>query len=78
MASWLNLVERFFRSISTDRLARGVFSGVPELITAIESYIAVHDPNPKPYVWAAKANDILQKALRANRLNGSKKYDAHQ
>jgi transposase/DNA-binding CsgD family transcriptional regulator len=65
-ASWLNMVERFFRSISTDRLERGVFRSVPELIAAIEEYIAVHNQNPKPFVWTAKANDILQKVIRAN------------
>ena len=58
------MVERFFRSISADRLKRGVFRSVPELITAIEEYIAVHNKNPKPFVWTAKANDILQKVIR--------------
>ena len=75
-ASWLNMVERFFRSISTDRLERGVFRSVPELITAIDEYIAVHNQNPKPFVWTAKANDILQKVIRANRKLGSKKNEA--
>jgi transposase len=75
-ASWLSMVERFFRSISTDRLERGVFRSVPELISAIDEYIAVHNQNPKPFVWTAKANDILQKAIRANRKLGSKKNEA--
>lgn len=75
-ASWLNMVERFFRSISTDRLERGVFHSVPELIAAIDEYIAVHNQNPKPFVWTAKANDILQKVMRANRRLGSKKNEA--
>jgi transposase len=75
-ASWLNMVERFFRSISTDRLERGVFRSVPELIAAIEEYIALHNQNPKPFVWTAKANDILQKVIRANRKLGSKKNEA--
>ncbi|MBL8421273.1 MAG: IS630 family transposase [Dechloromonas sp.] len=75
-ASWLNMVERFFRSISTDRLERGVFRSVPELIAAIKDYIAVHNQNPKPFVWTAKANDILQKVIRANRRIGSKKNEA--
>ncbi|MCM2290441.1 MAG: IS630 family transposase [Sulfuritalea sp.] len=75
-ASWLNMVERFFRSISTDRLERGVFRSVPELITAIEEYITVHNQNPKPFVWTAKANDILQKVIRANSHLSSKKNEA--
>ena len=31
-ASWLNMVERFFRDLTTKRLRRGVFCSVPELI----------------------------------------------
>ena len=40
-ASWLNMVERFFRDSSTERLDRGVFRSVPELIVAIERYIGL-------------------------------------
>lgn len=75
-ASWLNMVERFFRSLSTDRLERGIFRSVPELNAAIEQYITVHNQNPKPFVWTAKANDILQKVIRANKNIGSKKNEA--
>ena len=75
-ASWLNMVERFFRDITTEQLRRGVFRSVPELIAAIEEYIAAHNQNPKPFVWTAKANDILQKVIRANRRLGSKKNEA--
>ncbi len=28
-ASWLNMVERFFRDIAIERLRRGVFTSVP-------------------------------------------------
>jgi len=75
-ASWLNMVERFFRSISTDRLKRGVFRSVPDLIAAIEEHIAMHHQNPKPFVWTAKANDILQKVIRTNQQISSKKNEA--
>ncbi len=75
-ASWLNMVERFFRDITTERLRRGVFRSVPELISAIKEYIAVHNHDPKPFVWTAKANDILQKVIRANRRLSSKNNEA--
>jgi transposase len=75
-ASWLNMVERFFRDITTERLRRGVFRCVPELIGAIKEYIAVHNKDPKPFVWTARANDILQKVIRANRRLSSKKNEA--
>ncbi len=75
-ASWLNMVERFFRDLTTNRLRRGVFRNVPELIAAIENYIDVHNQHPKPFVWTANAHDILQKVIRANRHLSSKKNEA--
>jgi len=64
-ASWLNMIERFFRDLSSQRIRRGVFRSVPELIAAIESYIAHHNQHPKPFIWTAKASDILEKVKRS-------------
>lgn len=70
-ASWLNMVERFFRDITTERLRRGVFTSVPELVDAIDEYIAHHNTNPKPFIWTKSERDIQQKVIRANsRLTG--------
>jgi transposase len=66
-ASWLNMVERFFRALTQQRLRRGVFHNVQELIQAIQSYIADHNQHPKPFLWTAKASDILEKVTRARR-----------
>ena len=71
-ASWLNMVERFFRDISENRLRRGVFTSVPELVVAIDEYVAHHNTNPKPFIWTKSARDILQKVIRANRHLSSK------
>ena len=60
-ASWLNQVERWFRELTTKRIRRGVFKRVPALIAAIEEYLAVHNANPKPFVWTATADQILAK-----------------
>jgi len=72
-ASWLNMVERFFRDLTVNRLRRGVFRSVPELIQALEQYITKYNKEPSPYVWTAKAADILAKVKRArqklNRLD---------
>src|SRR5665213_1420132 len=64
-SSWLNMVERFFRDITDKRIRRGVFTSVPDLEAAINEYIAVHNSEPKPFIWTAKANDILAKVTRA-------------
>lgn len=66
-SSWLNMVERFFRDLTQNRLRRGVFCNVEELITAIGHYIDKHNVNPKPFVWTAKASDILEKVKRARK-----------
>jgi len=71
-ASWLNMVERFFRDITTERLRRGVFTSVPNLIAAIDEYIAHHNISPKPFIWTKSARDILQKVIRANSHLSSK------
>ena len=71
-ASWLNMVERFFRDITDKRLRRGVFTSVPELVGAIDEYIAHHNTNPKPFIWTKSARDILQKVIRANSRLSSK------
>jgi transposase len=66
-ASWLNMVERFFRDLTQNRLRRGVFRDVEELIMAVEGYIDRHNESPKPFIWTAKANDILEKVKRARK-----------
>jgi hypothetical protein len=71
-ASWLNMVERFFRDITTERMRRGVFTSVPALVTAIDDYIAHHNTKPKPFIWTKSARDILQKVIRANSRLSSK------
>jgi transposase len=63
--SWLNMVERFFRDLTQNRLRRGVFHDSEELIMAIGDYIDKHNDNPKLFIWTAKAADILEKVKRA-------------
>jgi transposase len=64
-ASWLNMIERFFRDLTTNQLRRGIFQDLEQLIMAIGNYIDIHNQNPKPFIWTAKASDILEKVTRA-------------
>jgi transposase len=64
-SSWLNMVERFFRDLTVNRLRRGVFRSIVELIEALDAYVDEHNENPKPFIWTAKASDILAKVVRA-------------
>jgi transposase len=71
-SSWLNLIERWFKELTDKRLRRGVFTSVPELVTAIDQYVARHNVDPKPFIWTKSARDILQKVIRANERLSSK------
>ena len=64
-SSWLNMVERYFRDITDKRIRRVVFKSVPDLEAAINEYIVAHNVSPKPFIWTAKASDILAKITRA-------------
>jgi len=60
-SSWLNLIERWFRELSTKRLRRGSFASVPALIAAIEEYLSNHNQNPRVFLWSASVDKILSK-----------------
>jgi transposase len=66
-ASCLNMVERFFRDVSENWIKRGVIHSVAELEAAIADYLKIHNKSPKPFIWTAKAADILQKAVRGRK-----------
>jgi transposase len=63
-SSWLNLVERWFRELTDKALRRGSFNSVPDLITAIQEYLDAHNDDPKPFIWTATADSILEKVRR--------------
>ena len=64
---WLNLVERWFREITENRIRRGTFRNVDQLIQAIMEFIEHNNKSPKPYVWTAEAEEILAKVQRARK-----------
>ncbi len=66
-ASWLNMIERFFRDLTDKAIRRGSFYNVDDLVAAITEYINAHNENPKPFIWTATATDILAKVKRARR-----------
>jgi transposase len=63
-SSWLNLVERWFGELTGKRVRRGVFVSVEDLIAAIEEYVAEWNENPKPFVWTATVESIVEKLKR--------------
>ena len=63
-SSWLNQVERFFAKITEKRIRRGAFRSVKALEQAITDYLQEHNKNPKPFVWVADADTILERVTR--------------
>jgi transposase len=63
-SSWLNLVERWFRDLTAQRLRRGSFDSVAELIAAIHAYLDNHNQNPRVFVWSASVDRILTKIVK--------------
>ena len=59
-ASWLNLVERWFALLTEKQLRRGIHRSTRELQAAIRNYLALHNRNPKPFVWTKTADQILE------------------
>ncbi|HWF20827.1 MAG TPA: IS630 family transposase [Acidimicrobiales bacterium] len=66
-SSWLNLVERWFKELTDRRLRRGTFTSVPALIEAIATWVSHWNTDPKPFVWHAAADDILEKVRRGRK-----------
>src|SRR3989441_3480097 len=64
-SSWLNLVERWFGELTRKAVRRGAFVSVPDLIQAIEAFLAAWNENPNPFIWTAKVDAIIEKIERA-------------
>ena len=64
-ASWLNLVERFFSTLTQKRIRRGVFHSVGHLEACLKDYIETYNEDPRPLVWTKPAAEILEKVERA-------------
>ena len=70
-ASWLNLVESWFSKLTQQRLRRGVFCSVQELVVAIKDYLRHHNADPKPFVWSTTVDTILDKAKKCKVILGT-------
>lgn len=63
-ASWLNLVERWFRELTSKRIRRGAFFSVADLEQAIREFLSAWNEAPKPFVWTATVDSIMAKLSR--------------
>lgn len=63
-ASWLNLVERWFASLTEKQIRRGNHHSTRELEQAIRRYLDIANEEPKPFVWTKSADQILASVRR--------------
>ena len=63
-SSWLNLVERWFGELTSKRIRRGSFGSVEDLEKAIGEFLAAWNEKPKPFVWTATVESIVEKLSR--------------
>jgi transposase len=63
-ASWLNLVERWFATLSDKQIKRGAHRSTRALETAIRDYLTMTNESPKPFVWTKTADEILASVAR--------------
>ena len=65
-ASWLNAVEGFFATLTRRRPRRSAFHSLVDLQATINRYLAEHNQSPKPFVWTAEPEPILEKVRRGH------------
>jgi transposase len=59
-SSWLNLAERWFAELTEKWLRRGTHRSTKELDSAIGSWVATWNDDPRPFVWHKTADEILR------------------
>jgi transposase len=69
-ASWMNLVESWFSILTRQQVRRGSYASVPELVAAIERFVAGYNERAEPFVWTKPAADILAKAVKPITTSG--------
>lgn len=69
--SWLNAVEGFFATLTRRRLRRGSFASLVDLQAAIKRCLAEANENPRPFVWAAEPDGIIEKVRRGYQASQS-------
>jgi len=62
--SWINQVERWFAMLTEKQIRRGSHRSTRELEDALRLFVAIHNENPKPFVWVKTADQILASIRR--------------
>ncbi len=63
-SSWINLVERWFATLTERQLRRGTYRSTQELEAALKRYVETYNQGPKPFIWTKTADQILEALAR--------------
>ena len=63
-SSWINQVERLFAHVTADLLQRSDHRSVQALEADLRAWIKAWNDDPKPFIWAKTADQILQSLAR--------------
>src|SRR3982750_3408446 len=63
-SSWINQVERWFGYLTDQKIRRGTHKSVQALEADIRPWIADWSSNPRPFIWAKTAEEILESLAR--------------
>jgi hypothetical protein len=68
-SSWLNIAERFFREITTERIRRAGWNSIVELIAAIKAYINNWNKSGRWFQWSKTSGEIIRKIEKHKTLD---------
>jgi transposase len=63
-SSWINLVERWFATLTEKKIRRAAHKSVRRLEADLKRYIEINNENPRPFVWTKTADEILAAVSR--------------
>jgi len=63
-SSWINLVERWFATLTERQLRRGTYRSTQALESALKQYVNTYNQDPKPFKWTKTADQILEALAR--------------
>ena len=63
--------ESWFSKLTQQRLQRGAFSSVQELVAAIKDYLKHYNADPNPFVWSTSVDTILKKVGTCKVIRGT-------
>ena len=67
-SSWIDLVERFFASLTEHHLRRGSHRSIVALERAIRGYLETHNEHSTPFRWTKSADEIIESVNSAPQI----------